>query len=239
MKKYLIIFLLCLAFKGYAQAPITKDNLNQSSIVKDASGKVYPYASWMKLIAMGEYAIKSIPGSTEFLLSPLSPEEKEKRAERIKELLKNMDKPGGSGVFKEGEKFNGEKLNDINGNKYDLRTISDKIYVINFWFINCAPCRDEMPELNKIVKQYKDNKEIVFLAIALDERSELKNFLKTTAFDYNIIGGGRPLAQKYGVKFYPTHVIVGKDGLIKFSTAGFGPNTVHSIEKTIKDQLGN
>lgn len=238
MKKYLIIFLLCLAFSGYAQTPVKQAGPTQSSIVKDAAGTVYPYDTWRKMMAMGEYFIKAIPGSTEFLLYPVSAEEKEKRAQRIQELLKNM-KPPGSDVFKEGEKFSGEKMTDINGNKYDLSNIDNKTYVINFWFIDCAPCRDEMPELNKIVKQYKDNKDVVFLAIALDQRSELKSFLKKTPFDYNIVDGGKPLAHKYGIKGYPTHVIVGKDGLIKFSTTGFGPGTVHSIEKTIKEQVGN
>jgi thiol-disulfide isomerase/thioredoxin len=109
--------------------------------------------------------------------------------------------------------------------------------VINFWFINCPPCKQEIPELNELVAKYKDNKDVVFLAIALDDAYDLRNFLKTMPFNYNVVGGGRYYSEKYGVKSYPTHVIIGKDGLIKFSTLGLAANTVYWIEKTIKEQV--
>ena len=74
-------------------------------------------------------------------------------------------------------------------------------------------------------------------AIALDQEYELNNFQKIMPFDYNIVADGRYFSDKHGVKGYPTHVIIGKDGLIKFSTVGLAPNTLHWIEKTIEEQL--
>ena len=65
----------------------------------------------------------------------------------------------------------------------------------------------------------------------------LKDFLKTMPFDYHIVPDGRYYTQKYGVTSYPTHVIVGKDGIIKFSTVGLAPNTLTWIKKTLKEQL--
>lgn len=233
MKKYLLIFFVLLTLTGYGQAP-TNSPPNENSVVKDAAGTALPYATWMQLIRTGEYSLRRSAGSTEYVLHKGSPEEKAASNERLKAFA-----PRPSDAFKKGEKFKGEKFSDINGNKFDLRNISDKIYVINFWFINCAPCKKEIPELNELVKQYQDNKNVVFLAIALDSRFELKEFLKTMPFNYNIIDDGRYFAQKYGVTAYPTHVVIGKDGLIKFSTVGLAANTVYWVEKTIKEQLAN
>ncbi|QDW28197.1 TlpA family protein disulfide reductase [Pedobacter sp. KBS0701] len=98
--------------------------------------------------------------------------------------MDKIPKPRASDSFREGELFNGLRITDMNGNKYDLRDSTGKIFVLNFWFINCPPCKSEIPQLNELVAKYKDNKDVVFLAIALDEKYDLKSFLKSTTFDY-------------------------------------------------------
>jgi thiol-disulfide isomerase/thioredoxin len=235
MKRFLmIIAVLFIAVNSNAQQVKTNIKLDSQSIVKDAEGGVYPYAIWTKLLQTNQYSIKA--NGNEFLMYRLSAEEAAKLAAFKSTNMVNMPKPLTSDSFIEGEKFRADKITAINGNKFDLKNNTDKIYVINFWFINCAPCKKEIPDLNEIVKKYKDNPNVVFLAIALDEGYQLKDFLKTTPFNYNIVADGRYYAQKYGVKSYPTHVIVGKDGLIKFSARGLTSNTAYWIEKILKEQ---
>ncbi len=60
----------------------------------------------------------------------------------------------------------------------------------------------EIPELNEMAASYKDNKEVIFIGIALDEKYELQEFLKTFPFDYNIIDNGRNLASSYRVSSF-------------------------------------
>lgn len=238
MKRYLLILSIFIAFQGIAQTRVTTTKIDQKSIVKDESGILLPYAVWQKMVNDGGYSLKRPdPAVAEYRLYKLTEEEILKNAERRKVLATTLPKPKQSTSFFEGTKFAGTKLTDMNGNKFDLRNPNGKIYVLNFWFVNCAPCKKEIPELNEMVAKYKDNKDVVFLAIALDSRSELRDFLKTIPFNYNIVDDGRYYADKYGVKSYPTHVIVGKDGFIKFSTLGLAPNTVYWIDKTIKEQV--
>lgn len=236
MKKYLFFLFVLFAINSYGQAPANAAP-NEQSIVKDADGKIYPYAIWIKFVRTGEYSLRRTVGSTEFLLVRLTEEQKAANAEKRKAMQGSMAKPQASPAFKEGEKFRAERIMDMNGNKFDLKNNKDKIYVLNFWFINCPPCKQEIPELNELVRQYKDNKDVVFLAIALDDKTQLKEFLKTMPFTYNVVDDGGYLAQKHGVTAYPTHVVIGKDGLIKFSTLGLASNTVYWVEKTIKEQI--
>lgn len=210
----------------------TATKLDQNTIVKDSSGTVLPYAIWQKLMETGEYNLRRPQGSEEFVAYRMNAAEKARAAERKRQAMLNMPKPRQAASLKEGDKFT-----DIYGNKYDLKTSIDKVYVINFWFINCPPCKQEIPELNKVVEKYKDNKDVLFIGIALDNKAELAAFLKTTPFNYNIVDEGRFYAQKHEIDGYPTHVIVGKDGMIKFSTIGLAGNTVYWIEKTIGEQL--
>eukprot|EP00388_Colpodella_angusta_P011133 GDKJ01028662.1.p2 GENE.GDKJ01028662.1~~GDKJ01028662.1.p2 ORF type:complete len:244 (+),score=12.59 GDKJ01028662.1:504-1235(+) len=239
MKKILFLLLMVIAASAYSQGTDLKPSstkLDENTIVKDADGNVVTYKLWQALMQTGDYALRRPSGATAFLIYKMSEAEKAVAKERKAKTMVNLPRPALSGAFTDGEKFKGERITDINGNKYDLKVDKDKIYVINFWFINCPPCKAEIPELNELVTKYKENKDVVFLAIALDEKFELKNFLKTMPFTYNIVDG-KYYAQKYGVKSFPTHVVVGKDGLIKFNTMGLASNTVYWIDKTIKEQL--
>ena len=54
---------------------------------------------------------------------------------------------------------------------------------MNFWFINCPPCRAEIPELNKLVDSFKTNDKVVFIAVALDDKQSLETFLEQSPFN--------------------------------------------------------
>lgn len=65
----------------------------------------------------------------------------------------------------------------LDGKTYDIAKLKGKAVVLNFWFIGCPPCRQEIPGLNTLVKEYA-KKDVVFLALALDDEKSLNDFLK-------------------------------------------------------------
>ncbi|MDY0904901.1 TlpA disulfide reductase family protein [Pedobacter sp. CFBP9032] len=219
-----------------AQTNNAKQNvLNETSVVRAEDGNVYPYLVWQKLMSTGKYGLKTRgtkteSGATEYLIFELSEAQKFSYFEK-------MPKPRLSDSFKEGDDFKGFKATDINGNKIDLREATGKVIVLNFWFINCPPCRQEIPQLNELVAKYKDNPDVVFLAIATDEKYGLQKFLKTTPYDYQVVPNGHNLASKYSVTLYPTHAIIDKNGKVKFSAVGLATNTIHWIKKSIDESL--
>ena len=237
IKASLSIILLMISLIAGAQTVNNQNKkpvLNEQSVVRGEDGQVYPASIWKKLVQAGKYAIKSRNTSTEtgqpeWVVYELT-------AEHAKAILEKMAKPRQSESFVAGEKFQGFRTSDINGNKFDLRNTVGKVIVLNFWFINCPPCKTEIPDLNKLTETYKD-KDVIFLAVALDPKYDLKDFLKTNPFSYNIIDSGRFIADKYGVKGYPTHVVIDKTGIIKFSTLGLAPNTIAWIQKSIDESL--
>ena len=122
---------------------------------------------------------------------------------------------------------------DINGNEYSLNSLKGKIIVMNFWFVECKPCVMEMPELNKLVENYK-NKDVVFLGFATNDKAKIDSFLKKKNFSYNIIPSSKKIAAEYKVLGYPTHIILDGNSKIVYSTSGLGPTTISDIEKTIE-----
>lgn len=109
----------------------------------------------------------------------------------------------------------------LENKKIKLTDLKDKIIVLNFWFMGCAPCIREFPQLNSLVEQYK-KKKVVFLAISVDgTEANMRLFLKRRKFDYQIAVSDFSIARLYGVKLYPTNIIINQAGKIVFAESSF------------------
>ena len=108
--------------------------------------------------------------------------------------------------------FTASDYKDFSINSEKLR---GKVVVLKFWFIGCKPCIIEMPELNKLVEKYK-GKDVVFIAPTFDTKESLDKFFSTTEnkFNYQILPASMELIQKYGVKSFPTHMVINKEGVV-------------------------
>ena len=124
---------------------------------------------------------------------------------------------------------------DISGNTYTPEDIKGKVVVINLWFTSCAPCIEEMPELNKLVKEYENNDAVLFLALALDEKGpRLSKFLETHIFNYNIVPDSQDyIVEKLQVGIFPTHIVLDKNSNVVFTLAGYTPQVGELIKSSI------
>lgn len=55
------------------------------------------------------------------------------------------------------------------GARRDLSSKSGKGLILHFWATWCGPCREEMPELVKFVRDTKNDPRVEFLAVSVDE----------------------------------------------------------------------
>jgi thiol-disulfide isomerase/thioredoxin len=204
--------------------------LTDKTVVKDSSGKVLTLAERNEIIKRGRYSLQpedpQSPGSA-IIISEMSDEEFQRQSEPDK------PKPRASAFFVTGRKPYNFNAKDLQGNKFKLKDLEGKVVVLNFWFVNCLPCRQEIPDLNKIVEEYKDSSDVVFLAVALDEEGTLNKFIEKIPFNYQIIPNGSYIAQNYGINLYPTHAILSKEGKVLFHTSGGGSATISWLRKTI------
>ena len=94
----------------------------------------------------------------------------------------------------------------------------------------------EMPELNEIVSHFK-GKNVKFLAIATDVKTQLVKFAQKRDFDYNVIPDGRALTSLYEISGYPTHCIVDQEGNIAYFKSAYSPQTAAELTATIEGLL--
>lgn len=127
------------------------------------------------------------------------------------------------------------QFTDLQGNLYNNASTKGKVLVLKCWFIHCVACVKEFPELNELVENYRDRKDLLFVSLATDPGKELEVFLKQRPFHYAVVpGAGTYMTEQLKVDSYPTHIIVGKDGKIAKVT-GNATDMVKALEKVLAE----
>ena len=128
-------------------------------------------------------------------------------------------------------------LIDYDGNRITSEDLKGKVTVVNFWFKECKPCIQEMPELNELVSSFKSNENVQFLGFSTTAKDRLPSFFEKHAFDYRVIPDSQPYAMENGVTGYPTNMIIDKEGNIAFLKTGFIPGIAENIKEEIEELL--
>lgn len=134
----------------------------------------------------------------------------------------------------EGLPFHFINYKDLNDVIYDEKKIKNKTLVLNFWYIRCGACIEEMPDLNELVKKYKNQKDVVFFALTFDEKINLDKFLGTKTFLYNVI----PVSKTYisdtlKLGTFPTSMVINKEKkIIKVTNSD-----LEGIETALKREI--
>ena len=127
-------------------------------------------------------------------------------------------------------------VNTLADKEVDLATLKGKIVVVNFWFVGCKPCIQEMPELNELTEAFK-GKEVEFLAFALDSEDRLERFLEEKEFLYEVVPDARATAREYKISGYPSHMIIDQEGTVAFFQRGYRVGTGKILEREISKLL--
>ena len=129
-------------------------------------------------------------------------------------------------------------LKDMNGNTVRLADFKGKPILLNFWATWCAPCKEEIPELNDLYARFKD-KGLAIIGISVDDdEPTLREFSKQFPMSYTVVTAREQedaLEAAGPVWGYPTTFFIGRDGSI--CGKHMGPATKADFEREIKSLL--
>ena len=119
-------------------------------------------------------------------------------------------------INKELKKYDGLTFLDAKSNKLNLSDYKGNLIILNFWATWCAPCKKEMPSLDRL-KVHKDLNNLIIFPINVGQ----ENLQKSTKFfedlkidNLNIYFDSQvTLAKKFGLRGIPTSVLFDKNGL--------------------------
>jgi peroxiredoxin len=124
----------------------------------------------------------------------------------------------------------------LDGKEIRLSDLKGKVVILNFWFVGCAPCKVEMPGLNKLTEEFA-GQDIVFIGFALDKADSLREFLKANSFKYQIVAESASIAGQFEVSVFPTHVMINKNGEVEYFLTGGSANRYEELRPLIRNLL--
>ncbi|MBE9609890.1 TlpA family protein disulfide reductase [Chitinilyticum piscinae] len=67
------------------------------------------------------------------------------------------------------------------------RQLPARPLLVNYWASWCAPCREEIPALNRLHQRY--GQQIQFVGVALDQPAAIRTFMQRIPLNYPVITG--------------------------------------------------
>ena len=125
-------------------------------------------------------------------------------------------------IHKEKKKIEKVEFFNSKNKKVILNDYKSKLVIINFWATWCAPCKEEMPHLDKLKSKFRDI-EILPINIADEELKKSEIFFK----ELNIInleiyyGSSLELAKEFKLRGIPTTILIDKEGYEFARVIGF------------------
>ncbi len=129
-------------------------------------------------------------------------------------------------------------ISGVQGDTLAMASLKGKVVVIDFWATWCGPCRAQHPLYEQAKLRFKNNKDVVFLAISTDEdREVVKPFLEVNKWNKQVYYEDG-LATLLRINSIPTTVILDKQGNIISRLNGFiAERFVDMIADRVNDAL--
>jgi peroxiredoxin len=110
----------------------------------------------------------------------------------------------------------------LRGEPLKLSEQRGKPVMINFWATWCAPCREEMPAMERLYRRHRE-RGFVLLAVSVDaDASLVRPFLEQHKLTFPVaLDSKMSLANAYGVRALPSSFLVDRDG--NLAAVALGP----------------
>lgn len=111
---------------------------------------------------------------------------------------------------------------DVQGQRWTSDALRGRVVVLNFWATWCGPCQEEMPSLQALHKRPSDGAAAVVIGINVKESaSTVRRFMRAQRLDFPVaLDAQGALTRQWGVRVYPTTVLVGPDGRARWRVVG-------------------
>jgi cytochrome c biogenesis protein CcmG/thiol:disulfide interchange protein DsbE len=129
-------------------------------------------------------------------------------------------------------------FSSLEGKTVAMKDLANKVVVVDFWATWCAPCREEIPHLNRLYAELKGKGfEIVGVSMDHEGADVVKEFAKELRIEYPIVMGDERDAEAFGgILGLPTTFIIDRNGNIVKKYIGLPPAA--DMERVIKELVG-
>ncbi|MFN0108182.1 MAG: redoxin domain-containing protein [Blastocatellia bacterium] len=177
---------------------------------------------------------ESLPDSLFAFTPPADAKEVEKLESKLEALMEDdeAESEPESLVGKDAANF---ALTDLNGKSFNLKNLRGKIVVVDFWASWCGPCRETMPHIEKLHKEFK-SQGLVVLGINDEDIDDAKKFVQKNGYTFpTLVDVESAVSELYGITGIPQTLVIDRDG--KIFAHFYGSGEEDALREAVKVAL--
>lgn len=140
---------------------------------------------------------------------------------------------------KVGDRLPRFTVTTLEGKRISSTEMKGKVVVLNLWATWCAPCRTEMPRLEKEIWRYSDRDDFAMIAIARKETdAQIAAFRKTNGFTFPMAAD--PDGSIFGLfagAGIPRTYVIGRDGTVVYQSLGYRESEFALLKSVVAAEL--
>jgi len=129
-------------------------------------------------------------------------------------------------------------LHAMSGPNMRLKDQRGRVVMVNFWATWCAPCRQEMPQLNRLYEKYRSSG-FVLLGVNVDEdSSKAADVAAKLGITFPVLlDADKSVSKLYDLSTMPSTVLIDRDGRVRYVHRGYLAGYEDAYEKQIRELL--
>jgi thiol-disulfide isomerase/thioredoxin len=158
-------------------------------------------------------------------------------------VLQQPAQPVSAAMARPGEPAPQIALPVVGGGTSDLSADRGKVILVNFWATWCEPCKSEMPGLQRLAQDLRDQPFRLYSVDLQEDAAQIEAFERDYALDlYAIMDQEGKATRAYGVRALPSTFLIDRRGVLSLQRLGQlvqgGPEMTWS-EPWLADQVHN
>lgn len=130
-------------------------------------------------------------------------------------------------------------VTDTSGAAFVLEDLRGKVVLVNFFATWCGPCLLELPHIQELWDENRDNGDFVLIAIGCEETNDSVTAFQSK-YGYTFPMAADPEHATYSLfaaELIPRTYLVSRDGTICFASTGFYEEDMARLQSELTEQL--
>jgi thiol-disulfide isomerase/thioredoxin len=123
----------------------------------------------------------------------------------------------------------------LDGSRFNLDAMGGRVVLIDFWATWCGPCKEELPHLQKIAREFA-GQPLVIISVSWDsDEAKWKDFIskhEMTWVQYR--DADHTLSDRFGINAIPHYFTIDSDGVLTAEMLGSGSDVEGKLKKLLK-----
>ena len=129
-------------------------------------------------------------------------------------------------------------LRSMKGQNLRLQEQRGQVVMVNFWATWCGPCRQEMPQLNRLYEKYRAAGFVLLGVNVDDDTSKATDVAGKLGVTFPVLlDTDKAVSKLYDLSTMPSTVIIDRNGKVRYVHRGYLAGYEDNYEKQIRELL--